>query len=62
MWLGRCGFGLTTLKELAPGLYITNFKEVDMVNTTISQHNRLLLASDNIEELESFGLVERTDD
>ena len=22
MWLGGCGFGLTTLKELAPGLHI----------------------------------------
>ena len=22
VWLGGCGFGLTTLKELAPGLYI----------------------------------------
>ena len=21
VWLGGCGFGLTTLKELAPGLY-----------------------------------------
>ena len=43
-------------------IYATNFKEVDMVNITVSQHNRLFLASDNREDLESFGLVERTDD
>ena len=37
-------------------IYVQNFKEVNTVYITISQHNRLLEAAENEDELESFGM------
>jgi hypothetical protein len=40
-------------------VYVKNFEEIDTVHITQSQHNRLLFAADNEEELESFGVTRR---
>lgn len=41
-------------------IYVQHFKEDDTMYITASQHNRLLHFADNIDELQSFGIVERT--
>ena len=37
--------------------YTQKFKEADTLNITVSQHNRLLLAAENKDELESIGIT-----
>ena len=39
--------------------YSQNFKQIDTMHITVSQHNRLLQAAENEEELESFGISSR---
>lgn len=39
--------------------YVQKFKEADTMYITASQHNRLILLSDDLDELETFGIVER---
>ena len=41
-------------------MYAQMFKEADTLNITVSQHNRLLLAAENKEELESIGITPRS--
>ena len=42
------------------GTYIQRFKEDDRIYITASQHNRLLDAAEDKEELELFGIVARS--
>ena len=37
-------------------IYTQNFKEIDTMHITASQHNRLLEAAENGDELELFGI------
>ena len=40
--------------------YTQNFKDVDTMHITASQHNRLLQAAQNQDELELFGVLPRS--
>ena len=40
--------------------YTQNFKDIDTMHITASQHNRLLQAAQNQDELELFGILPRS--
>ena len=40
--------------------YTQNFKDIDKMHITASQHNRLLQAAQNQDELELFGILPRS--